>query len=887
MVASRVSRAPETETQAPPSPHEHRPGWALWRRFAALLAVPLALLGQALWNGDALLPHLPVQLHPLAMEYPEAAAAAELGTNYSTSDRIFAALTDQYAIREEIARGSLPTWEPNFGLGQPLFSGAIAGPAYPLNWLNWVFAPELLAAWLAALSLVLVGLGMWLFLERRGHGDAAALVGALAVQTGGWGLANLEYFMKFDAALWLPFQLWAIEGVLQGKRRAGPWLAIFTGLSILAGFPPIALFALTAAALYTLGRAAARRCPKGLATIGLYLAVGIALSLWQTLPTVENSISSLRQDTTFEQLRSASLPLASWLGVFVPHLFGSPLEAIFAGQDAAVWWLTSASKAEAALGANSLEWNTYAGILTSILVAVALIARPRHCVLPGALLLAVFGFVQGWPVIRLVYHLPGFDISAPNRALGVAWILWPWLASIGAGALFDGDARARRAALALSVAAAVAGAAFWFTTDAASWSASFEETLVARYGNTVEDLRAVVSQEHSLAAGERLRQSALTIAATSLAAAFALLLATRAAGARRLIAAVAVALVAAAPLAGVISAETGQSTPIASLVGLACLAAAAPPAAPLLLSTLLVVEGVHTGAPHVVARPLSGLDVFPESDALDRLAELTGDGRVLRLDTTPGVVRDAEWLARSNLLQPYGIGDLSNWTIFTPLPLAELMLALHPQTIFMRQLARLPDPALLGHHALDHLRVTTILSRHPVEHPRLQAAWSLPELHAYRRAGALPPARVVPTAVRVAPEATLETFLIGMVDPARQVILERDVPTAPALAGAFEPGTVTVARPAKNRFDVQVTGSSGGWLVMQEQWFPGWKCNVNGRDAELVRADHTFRAVWIPPGDSLVRTWYEPWSLRIGAAISLMALVFCLVQFRARSPEPL
>lgn len=885
MVASRVSRAPETES--PPAPHapEPRAASALWRRFAALLAVPLALLGQALWRGDALLPHLPVQLHPLAMEYPEAAAAAERGTNYSTSDRIFAALTDQYAIREEIARGALPTWEPHFGLGQPLFSGAIAGPAYPLNWLNWVFAPETLAAWLAALSLVLVGLGMWLFLERRGHSEAAALVGALAVQTGGWGLANLEYFMKFDAALWLPFQLWAIEGVLQEKRRAGPWLAIFTGLSILAGFPPIALFALAAAALYTLGRAAARRCVKGLATVGLYVGVGIALSLWQTLPTIENSISSLRQDTTYEQLRAASLPLASWLGVFVPHLFGSPLEAIFAGQDAAVWWLTPASRSDAALGANSLEWNTYAGILTTLLAAVALVARPRHCVLPGALLLVVFGYVQGWPVIRLVYHLPGFDISAPNRALGVAWILWPWLASIGAGALFDGDVRARRTALGLAVLAAVAGAAFWYTIDAAAWSASFEETLVARYDSTLEELRAVVSQEHSIAAGERLRQSALTIAATSLAAAFAFLFATRATGARRVVAALAVALVAAAPLAGAVSNETGLSTPIASLVGIACLAVAAPPAAPLLLSVLLVVEGVHTGAPHVVARPLSGLDVFPPSDAIDGIAEVTGDGRVLRLDTTPGAVSDAEWLARSNLLQPYGIGDLSNWTIFTPLPLAELMLALHPDTIFMRQLARLPDPALLGHHALDHLRVTAILSRHAVEHPRLEEAWRLPDLFAYRRSGALPPARVVPNAIRVAPEATLETFLLGVADPTRQVIIERDVPSTPALADEFAPGEVRVARPAKNRFDVQVTGSSGGWLVMQEQWFPGWKCNVNGRDAELVRADHTFRAVWIPPGDVLVRTWYEPWSLRIGAAISVMALVFCLVQFRAR-PRP-
>ena len=92
----------------------------------------------------------------------------------------------------------------------------------------------------------------------------------------------------------------------------------------------------------------------------------------------------------------------------------------------------------------------------------------------------------------------------------------------------------------------------------------------------------------------------------------------------------------------------------------------------------------------------------------------------------------------------------------------------------------------------------------------------------------------------------------------------------------FTPGELTIQRPSPTRWDVQVTGSSGGWLVFREAWVPDWKCNINGRDARMERVDHAFRAVRIPPGDSLVRTWYEPWSLRIGTTLTILAFVLAI-----------
>jgi uncharacterized membrane protein YfhO len=97
---------------------------------------------------------------------------------------------------------------------------------------------------------------------------------------------------------------------------------------------------------------------------------------------------------------------------------------------------------------------------------------------------------------------------------------------------------------------------------------------------------------------------------------------------------------------------------------------------------------------------------------------------------------------------------------------------------------------------------------------------------------------------------------------------------------------VEVSSKASDRVDARVTGSSGGWLVFHDQWYPGWKATVNGADAPVVRVDHVFRAVAIPPGNSVVRTKYEPTSIRAGASITFGACVMMaviLLFFRERT----
>jgi hypothetical protein len=86
-----------------------------------------------------------------------------------------------------------------------------------------------------------------------------------------------------------------------------------------------------------------------------------------------------------------------------------------------------------------------------------------------------------------------------------------------------------------------------------------------------------------------------------------------------------------------------------------------------------------------------------------------------------------------------------------------------------------------------------------------------------------------------------------------------------------------------------------GLLVLSDTYYPGWKAQVNGRDATIHPTDELFRGVAVPAGDSTVTIRYRPASFRVGVLLALLALaafggVCVLVHLRRRrggeAPDP-
>jgi uncharacterized membrane protein YfhO len=62
-------------------------------------------------------------------------------------------------------------------------------------------------------------------------------------------------------------------------------------------------------------------------------------------------------------------------------------------------------------------------------------------------------------------------------------------------------------------------------------------------------------------------------------------------------------------------------------------------------------------------------------------------------------------------------------------------------------------------------------------------------------------------------------------------------------------------------------------LVLNDSDYPGWSVYIDGRRSHWLTANYMFRGVLLEPGRHLVRFAYEPQSFRVGAAISVAALM--------------
>jgi hypothetical protein len=54
------------------------------------------------------------------------------------------------------------------------------------------------------------------------------------------------------------------------------------------------------------------------------------------------------------------------------------------------------------------------------------------------------------------------------------------------------------------------------------------------------------------------------------------------------------------------------------------------------------------------------------------------------------------------------------------------------------------------------------------------------------------------------------------------------------------------------------------YLVLADNWYPGWEVSVNGKPRPLLKANHTLRAVVLDAGDNVVEMAFRPASLAVG-----------------------
>jgi len=719
-------------------------------------------------------------------------------------------------LRRAVAERSF-LWNPWEGFGAPLLADATFQLTYPPTWAALLLEP---AARFKALTIghaLLAAFGACALARRIGLGWTAAGAAGAAYALSGPFLSGASLWHHYAGAAWLPWLLFALEGLVRrpGLAAALP-LGVVAGLQLAAGSGDLCLAAalLGGARLswhVARSRPSAGRVVDVLASGAAAAALALALGAPQWLPTADVARQGFRAALDPRATAYWSLHPGTLADLVVPRL-------------AADLPLSVAARQALYEGREPLLACLYLGVVPLALAALGLALRPRLAAPPaaGTLVLVAVALGRHAPVHGLLLGLPGFaSMRYPQKFLWPAALCVAVLAAVGVAAWESpwSEAERRRARAVAALLLAAAGAAL-----AAAWWV----------GGPPVALAPVLAGDEA-AVGER--AAALKLARTALLLVVVGLVAWR-------------------------RARHGPAGPWATATILALGAA----------DLVAVGRGVNPLAPRELMdhRP-AVLDSLAGGEV--RLHAALEDAGCL----APGA-RPAGWnsrwigaLAFEDTLRPpsaerWGLdgsydgeftGLGSRWT-------AQLTAAIS---------SRVGTPG--GLRLLQAAGVTHVLQvgRAPV--PGLGPAQTLPSpyvcpLQVQRVPEPLPRAYVARSEREARdPESVLRLLLDPGFDPRREVLLEHASPDAPPAAGADE---VRVTSRRLGALELEAALGAPGVLVVLESFDPGWRATVDGAEVPVLRANGIFRAVRLPAGRHRVFFAYRPRSAAAGAALGLVGL---------------
>jgi len=111
-------------------------------------------------------------------------------------------------------------------------------------------------------------------------------------------------------------------------------------------------------------------------------------------------------------------------------------------------------------------------------------------------------------------------------------------------------------------------------------------------------------------------------------------------------------------------------------------------------------------------------------------------------------------------------------------------------------------------------------------------------------------------------------------------VVEQKIFGIPKLKQSDKQGRAIIKEYRANNVLIQTHSSSDSFLVLSDNYYPGWKAYVDGKEAPIYRTNYTFRGVKIPSGIHSVNFVYDPVSFKIGALLSIaLGLLYILAIF--------
>jgi hypothetical protein len=139
------------------------------------------------------------------------------------------------------------------------------------------------------------------------------------------------------------------------------------------------------------------------------------------------------------------------------------------------------------------------------------------------------------------------------------------------------------------------------------------------------------------------------------------------------------------------------------------------------------------------------------------------------------------------------------------------------------------------------------------------------------------PASFLVTSTRTGTEADVFAALESdSFDARTTAIVERRCDVCRTTGRARRGGEATPTRWDAGAIDLRLSAEAPSLVVVSEAWFPGWSAEIDGRPAEVLRANGLVLGVPVPAGARELELRYRPPGLGAGAFVSALALLALL-----------
>lgn len=716
-----------------------------------------------------------------------------------------------------LKKGEPPLWNPYVFSGVPLLAGLQAAFYYPLRWLSF-FLEEGRALNLSFILHFFLG-SLFLYLLLRYYNLSPFSSGLAALSFSFSAIPVLHLYAGHDCDIWtmvwIPLVILFLDLTIHRSYIIYPLLGgIVLGLQILACHPQHVYYTLLAVVLYLLfhlnWKGEKAYYISLLGRIGLFLIIALGLSAVQLVPSLEMLRNSNRlAGTTLAWVGQNSLPPENFLTLFIPGFLGDMINSPYLGR----WYL----------------WENclYSG-LGAILFGTLAFLSPRNkkiyfslTLVVGGLFLAVGKYNPLFPY--LFRFFPGFSFFR-----GQAKFIYLYgfglaiLAGYGLEYLFQVKAIRPSSWVwgwaIFSLMLAILSIFLFLPADHPSplWHQilkfSFKEG--DRYGG----VKPADFRSGDFAAAYSTMQNSLTDSLSLL-----LLL----------------------------------------LLGL-YLGFKKWPYAKLLIALTIAADLFIFGQKYLVSFNLK--NILKEDPVISFLKK---DPSFFRLgELEPGLL-NRNIYHRLFSVGGYAGNILSRYSLFTnlaqglPLDSMDLVLFLKAHSPLMNGL---------------NLKYILSPSFKRIDRPDFNLVYEDGVMSIYQNKGFIPRAYLVP---RVMVVETEEEALKALVSPDfhfwKEAIIEDSPPHPATSKNGPDPtgcgGEVTITRYEPNQVEIEVDTARNSFLVLADMYYPGWEVYLNGRREKIFPTDYIFRGVSVPPGSHKILFRYEPWSYKIGWAITILTVL--------------